>query len=85
MSHHPEQETRHCGLEVKEGKKERFTTHLPVDLIDRIRDAVYWIPGMTLTRFAEIAFSETLARWERHRGRPYPSRRGALKVGRPIQ
>ena len=66
-------------------KKQRLTVNLSKDLIDHARNAVYWIPGMTLASFAKIAFQETLARWEQHRGKPYPPRRGKLKVGRPIQ
>src|SRR5581483_10855446 len=63
---------------------ERFTVHLPVTLVDRLRDAVYWTPGLTLSRMAETAFDAALRDLEAERGTPYPPRRGELRAGRPI-
>jgi len=41
--------------------KERLTVHLPVGLIDRMRNAVYWTPGLTLAGLAEDAIDDILA------------------------
>src|SRR5829696_6699389 len=30
--------------------KERLTVHLPVELIDRVKNIVYWTPGLSLLR-----------------------------------
>lgn len=70
-------------MEVK--KKERITIHLPVDLIDKVKNAVFWEPGMTLTGFAEYAFEQALKEQEEKRGAPYPERQESnLKSGRPV-
>jgi hypothetical protein len=67
------------------GKKERITIHLPIDLIGKIKNAVYWEPGLTLTAFAEYAFERALHEQEEKRGAPYPERSGrTLKGGRPV-
>ena len=36
-------------------KKLRVGVQLPAELIERARDAVYWTPGLTLNKLAEIA------------------------------
>ena len=36
-------------------RKQRITIHLTVDLIERVKNAVFWQPGTTLTSFAEEA------------------------------
>ncbi|MGE0206755.1 MAG: hypothetical protein AB7R69_02785 [Candidatus Babeliales bacterium] len=66
-------------------KKERITIHLPVDLIEKIKNAVFWEPGLTLTAFAEYAFEQALQVQEEKRGKPYPERQERnLKSGRPV-
>lgn len=55
------------------------------ELINRVRDAVYWTPGLTLTVLAEAALNKKLKRLEPERGDPFPPRREPLKAGRPIQ
>ena len=65
--------------------KERLTVHLPVDLIDGVKNAVYWTPGLTLARLAEDALRQALAALEAARGAPYPPRERNLTVGRPLR
>ena len=65
--------------------KERLTVHLTVDLIDRVKNAVYWTPGLTLAGLAQHALSQALDELEKERGEPYPPRRQELKGGRPLQ
>lgn len=65
--------------------KERLTVHLPVDLIDRIKNAVYWTPGLTLAGLAEEALTVAVEKLERERGEPFPPRRAELKGGRPLK
>lgn len=64
--------------------KERLTVHLPVDLINRVKNAVYWTPGLTLAGLAEIALRDTVDQLEEDRGEPFPQREGELKGGRPL-
>lgn len=64
--------------------KERLTVHLPIDLINRIKNAVYWTPGLTLAGLAEIALRDVVDQLEEERGEPFPQREGELKGGRPL-
>lgn len=66
-------------------KKERFTVHLPSELIDRLRNAVFWTPGQTLASLAEGALSDAIEEIERERGGPFPHRKEELKGGRPLK
>lgn len=68
----------------REGK-ERLTVHLPVEVIERAKNAVYWSPGLTLAGLAEAAFLKTLERMEKENGGPFPHRKAELKGGRPIK
>ena len=61
----------------------RVTLNLPVELLDQLRNTVYWTPGVTLTGLIKSALCESLARMEQRHGRPYPPRLGELKCGRP--
>jgi hypothetical protein len=65
--------------------KERATCQLPVELTERVRDAVYWTPGATLAGFFEEALKRHLEHLEKKRGEPFPHRSGQLKTGRPIK
>ncbi len=65
--------------------RERITAKLPVELIERMRNAVYWTPGLTLTELIAQAVSERLDLIEAQRGEPFPPRQGNLKTGRPIR
>jgi hypothetical protein len=66
-------------------KKLRVGVQLPAELIERARDAVYWTPGLTLNKLAEIALAQTLECLETLRGNPFPPRVGSLPVGRQIR
>src|SRR5215467_10148486 len=66
-------------------RKERVTFQLPVDLIERARDAVYWTPGATMASLMEHALDVELTRREQERGQPFPSRTGEIRTGRPVK
>ncbi len=74
---------------VKPGKpatmaKQRMTVTLPVELLERLRNAVYWTPGLTLARLIEDAVTDSIATMERRsHGEPFPRRIAQLKGGRP--
>ncbi len=65
--------------------KERATFQLPVELIERTRNAVYWTPGATMAGIMEAALVTHMDRLEKKRGEAFPERTGALKTGRPIK
>lgn len=72
-------------------QKERLTVHIPVDLIDELKDAVVACSGpplrLTLASFAEDALRHELERLKKaaNKGKPFPKRAGELKGGRPIR
>ena len=66
-------------------KKQRLTVHLPVDLINRAKNVVYWTPGLTLAGLAETAFARIIDEIESERGEPFPHRAQELKGGRPLK
>ena len=65
--------------------KQRVTFQIPSELIERARDTVYWTPGLTLNRLAEIAFLNVLDCIEALHGGTFPPRRHPLKAGRQIR
>jgi hypothetical protein len=52
-------------------------------LLSRLRNTVYWVPQLTLTRLVETALLAALYRLESDHGGPFPRRLGELKPGRP--
>lgn len=65
--------------------KERLTIHLPVDLIEKIKDSVYWTPGLTLAGLAEDAMADAVKKLEKEQGKPFLRRKANLKGGRPLK
>jgi len=65
--------------------KERLTVHVPVELIDRVKNVVYWTPGLTLARLAEEALMKEVEKREQERGEPFPHRAEELRGGRPLK
>ncbi|HEX2978061.1 MAG TPA: hypothetical protein VHO47_02995 [Candidatus Babeliales bacterium] len=71
--------------ETESVKKQRITIHLPIDLIDKIKNVVFWEPGLTLTALAQEAFEQAVVKLEKKRGDQYPERKErSLKGGRPL-
>jgi hypothetical protein len=66
-------------------KKERMTFHLPVEVMDRAKNAVYWTPGLTLAELASQALTEAVDRMEKKRKEAFPPRKAELKGGRPMK
>lgn len=65
--------------------KTRMTFHLPVDVIERAKNAVYWTPGLTLADLAARALTRALDEIEHKRRSPFPRRKEELKGGRPVK
>ena len=61
----------------------RLTVSLPSDLVDRLRDAVYWTPSLTLAWLIAQSLGNSLAEMESLRQGPFPKRTKALRAGRP--
>ena len=63
-----------------------LSVQLPLGLIEKARDVVFFSPGLTMARFMEEALVAQLERAEKKRGEPFPSRAGAaLRTGRPVK
>ncbi len=69
----------------KKVDKERLTVHVSVDVIDRIKNCVWWTHGLTLSDLAEDAFLNAVKKYETKRGEPFPKRKAELKGGRPMK
>jgi hypothetical protein len=67
------------------GVKDRMTVHLSVELIERVKNAVYWTPGMTVAQLAEEALAQAVEGLERAHGGPFPARTSELSRGRPVR
>ena len=70
---------------VPKQAKERMTFHLPVEVIERAKNAVYWTPGLTLADLASLALTDAVDRLEKKRREAFPRRKAELKGGRPIK
>ncbi|CCM10672.1 Putative uncharacterized protein (plasmid) [Cardinium endosymbiont cEper1 of Encarsia pergandiella] len=64
--------------------KQRLTVQISKDVIERLKNAVYWTPGLTLASLAEEAFSKAIDRLESSRKSSFPRRDQELKTGRPL-
>ncbi len=86
----PKEETESAQKDLVEKKpekkgKQRLTIHLPVELIDRVKNAVYWSPGLTLAGLAERALAKELRSLEKENGVPFKKRIEELRGGRPLK
>lgn len=66
-------------------KKQRITIHVSSEIIERVKNAVFWEPGLTLAGFAEYALEKAITEFETERGTPFPQRKHPLRGGRPLK
>jgi hypothetical protein len=73
-------------LKQKESQlKERMTVQIDASIIERVKDAVYWTPGLTVAQLTQEALEQALDKLEKKRGETFPKRNQELKPGRPIK
>ncbi len=77
------QPARPSKAETQQPGRVRLTVSLPVDLVDRLRDAVYWSPDLKLAWLIAQSLRASLADLEMSRQGPFPKRIMALRAGRP--
>ena len=65
--------------------RKKLTVHLQPDLIERVKNAAYWNPRLTIAAIAEAGIRQALTEVEREHGGPYPPREQELRGGRPIK
>jgi hypothetical protein len=68
---------------VKGRRKQRVTITLPVALLERLRNAVYWTGHGTLARLITEALEQSVTNMEQSNGQAFPQRLAPLKRGRP--
>ena len=64
-------------------RKQRVTITLPVSLLERLRNAVYWTGHGTLARLITDSLEDAVGQMELANGQPFPDRLAPLKRGRP--
>lgn len=64
--------------------KERMTIQISKDIIERVKDCVYW-NRLTVAQFVEDALEEALKVAEKENGKPFQKRISELKPGRPTK
>ena len=64
-------------------RRKRLTVYLPLELLERARNTVYWSKGLTLAGLIEQALADSLNRKEEVNGKTFPQRLEELKGGRP--
>ena len=70
-------------LKTRDDGRERLTVKLSANLIDRLRNAVYWTPGATIAGVVEQCLTHSIDAMERKRGSQFPVREEDLRPGRP--
>jgi len=64
-------------------RKVRLTVNLPQDLVEQVRDAVFWTPGLTIAWLIARAMRISLADMHSTNQGPFPRRSSPLRAGRP--
>ena len=64
-------------------RKQRVTITLPLSLLERLRNAVYWTGHGPLARLICDALDDAVTHMETTNGQPFPQRLAPLKRGRP--
>lgn len=65
--------------EIEFKEKTMVSISLPVQLVERIRNAAYWNPGLTFREIVQKSVEEYLPSIEN--GREYPPRPAKLRTG----
>ncbi len=65
--------------------RQKLTVHLEADIVNRVKNAAYWNPRLTIARIAERGIRLALREVEKDHGGVYPQREGELVGGRPIK
>lgn len=64
-------------------KKEKLTVHLTHDLIERVKNAAYWNPRLTIASIAELGVKYAIEQVERENGEPTPRVRANSRAVAP--
>lgn len=70
---------------VEERERGKLTVHLERELVERVKNAAYWNPRLTIARIAAQGIREVIEKVETENGGPYRTRESELVGGRPIK
>lgn len=73
------------SLPVTHQRKQKLTVHLDEDLANRVKNAAYWNPKLTIARIAEHGIRNAIEEVERENGGRYKQRESELIGGRPMK
>jgi hypothetical protein len=77
-------ETAPSKPKPKVPKRQKSTVNVRIDLMDRVKNAAYWVPGLTVTSIVEMGLIYALEQVEKQHGGPFPAREAELVGGRPL-
>jgi hypothetical protein len=66
-------------------EKQRVTVQISFALMNRLKNAVYWTPGITISSSIESAIEEKLHVIEQTNDGEFEQRPEELKAGRPVK
>lgn len=78
------EDTKPTPTTRKATAKQRITVQISEAVIERVKNAVYWTPGLTLASLAEESLAKAVDQLEGKRKAKFPHREEELKTGRPI-
>jgi hypothetical protein len=73
------------SIRVAQTTRQKLTVHLESSLAERVKNAAYWNPKLTIAGIAEQGIRLAIEKHEREHGGKYPPREGELVGGRPIK
>jgi hypothetical protein len=73
----------HQDSSASRSRKQRVTITLPLSLLERLRNAVYWTGHGPLARLIADALDDAVTHMETTNGQVFPQRLSPLKRGRP--
>jgi hypothetical protein len=65
-------------------KRQKITLTMDSDLVERLKNTVYWSPGLSLCSLLEEGAEIMVNQLEKENGKPFPERNGELKKGRKL-
>jgi hypothetical protein len=66
-------------------KRQKLTVHLWTELVERVKNAAYWNPRLTIASIVEMGIYDAIERIEKEYGGPYPRRESEIRGGRPMK
>ena len=80
-----EKETKQeTSQKLGKSKRVRISAEISEDVAERIKNAVYWTPGMTMAGFIEKSLAKGIENLEEEKGEKFPKRERKLVGGRPM-